>query len=469
MRSTHWLVCACLLFATAGRAEAAVDIARLEQEAVDRLQQYLRIDTSNPPGNEQRGVDFLGGLLDAEGIDYETAESAPGRGNLWARLGGGSEPALVLLHHIDVVPAEREYWSVDPFGGEIRNGYLYGRGAIDTKSLGILELQAFIGLFRSGKPLTRPVIFLATADEEAGGAAGAGWMVANRPQVFADATLLLNEGGAGLDLGERQIVNVEVTQKVPLWLRLTVEDRPGHGSAPHLRSAVTRLIAALDRLSAYEFKPRLIPAVESYLKARAAAGVGPFAERLADPAAALESHDFRVELRIEDPQLSAITQDTCAITRLEGSNKVNVIPPSATAELDCRLLPDQDPEAFVNQLATVLNDDGIRIETLLNFTPAVSTTDSPLYQAIRDVTARNYPEAVVLPAVSAGFTDSHYFRDLGVVAYGWSPMMLTRETLATVHGNDERISVENVRRGTRMMYQLLEQLTHESGAGAKGQ
>jgi acetylornithine deacetylase/succinyl-diaminopimelate desuccinylase-like protein len=448
------------LASTCALAATEIDRDALAAEAVERLQNYIKVDTVNPPGNEVRGAEYLGAILDREGIDYATAESAPGRANLWARLGGGTEPAVVLLHHIDVVPADAKFWSVDPLSGEERDGYIYGRGALDTKSLGIMHLQAFIALARAGKALRRPVIFMATADEEAGGTLGAGWIVENRARVFADATLLLNEGGAGLELDDGRIVNVEVTQKVPLWLRLTTQGKAGHGSRPGVASSVTRLVEVLDRLARHEFEPRIVPAVEAYLQARAEAGVGPFSDRLAHLDQALEDRDFRIELKLADPQLSALTQDTCAITRLSGSNKINVIPPSASAELDCRLLPDQDPARFIDEIRAVAAEPDLEIETLLAFTPAVSTTDTELFAAIESVSKRHYPDAAVLPAVSVGFTDSHFFRDLGMVAYGYSPIMLPLKESPRFHGNDERISVENMRRGTVMMLELLEQLVY---------
>ncbi|HSN70589.1 MAG TPA: M20/M25/M40 family metallo-hydrolase, partial [Steroidobacteraceae bacterium] len=363
-----------------------------------------------------------------------------------------------------VVPADPEYWSVEPLSGEIRDGYLYGRGALDTKSLGIMQLQAFIALARAQEPLRRPVILMATADEEAGGALGAQWMIENRAEVFADATMLLNEGGAGLDFGDQSLVNVEVTQKVPLWLRLTTEGPPGHGSRPGVDSAVTRLLAVLERISSYPFAPRLVPAVQAYLEARGAAGVGPYPDRLAEIGTSIEDRAFMQALRFADPTLAALTQDTCAITRLQGSNKVNVIPTTASAELDCRLLPDQDPASFIDLLRTVAGEPTLEIETLLSFTPAISTTDSPLYAAIETVSARHFPDAPVVPAVSAGFTDSHYFRDLGIVAYGYSQIMVHLEDVASVHGNDERISIENIRRGTQMMLEILEQLVYPQAA-----
>ena len=160
------------------------NIEEFAEQGVDRLSRYLQIDTINPPGNESRGVEFLAGILDRAGIAYETAESAPGRGNIWAKLKGGDKPALVLLHHIDVVPANRKYWSFDPLSGQVKDGYVYGRGAIDTKGLGIAQLQAFLALKESGQKLNRDVLLVATADEEAGGFFGAGWLVKEKPELW---------------------------------------------------------------------------------------------------------------------------------------------------------------------------------------------------------------------------------------------------------------------------------------------
>ncbi|MGB1658586.1 MAG: M20/M25/M40 family metallo-hydrolase, partial [Longimicrobiales bacterium] len=182
------------------RVDAQLDLGALQDEAVSWLQEYLRINTVNPPGNETAGAEFFARIFEAEGIEYEMAESAPGRGNIWARIEGGDEPGIVLLHHIDVVPADERFWTTDPLSGDLRGGYLYGRGALDTKTSGILHLAAFLALARTETPLNRDVIFMATADEEAGGFFGAGWLVKNRPELFENVGFLLNEGGGGSDV-----------------------------------------------------------------------------------------------------------------------------------------------------------------------------------------------------------------------------------------------------------------------------
>jgi len=428
----------------------------LEDETVSRLAEYLRVDTINPPGNETNAVQFLAKLLDAEGIPYETAESAPGRGNLWARLEGGDEPALLLLNHTDVVPADENYWSTDPLSGEIRDGYLWGRGALDMKGLGMLELETFLALARDGKPLNRDVIFMATADEEAGGFYGAGWLVENRPELFDDVGFLLNEGGGGTLDGDTVTFGVEVTQKVPLWLRLIASDEPGHGSTPHVSSSVSRLIRALSNVDNYEFAPRIVPAVGIYFEGLAESQEGDRRRQFANMSEAVKEPGFLLSLQLENPFLHALTRNTCSITRLEGSTKINVVPPEVRAEIDCRLLPDQDHDEFIALLRSVINDPGVRIEKIMGFTPAVSTTDTALYRAIETVVQKHYPGARVIPSVSTGFTDSHFLRDLGIVAYGFDPTVVPNEVEGTVHGNDERVPVESIRQGVRHLLEILE-------------
>jgi acetylornithine deacetylase/succinyl-diaminopimelate desuccinylase-like protein len=431
-----------------------------EQDVVTRLRDYVRIDTTNPPGNEAHAIAYLAGVLRAAGIEPHVLESAPGRANLWARLDGGPSRALVLLHHVDVVPADRRYWQYHPFGGEIRDGHIHGRGAVDTKGLGIAQLESFLALHRSGKPLRRPVIYLATADEEAGGAAGVRWLLEQHPEIFADTEWVLNEGGGGRESGDKVVYSVEVTQKIPLWLRLVARDTPGHGAFPRAETAVTRLVHALERISRAEFEPRVIPAVNRYARARAEADLEDDRAVFDHLEAAIADPEFRRKLRAEDPVFSALTQDTCAITRLTGSEKINVIPPEASAELDCRLLPDRDPSTFLESLARLIDDPAIEMVEIMRFKPGESTTDTALFRAIAAAAKHDFRNAVVVPAVSTAFTDSHWFRDRGIVAYGYSPFVLTPAEIAGVHGNDERLRVAELEAGTSRMLELLRSVVY---------
>jgi acetylornithine deacetylase/succinyl-diaminopimelate desuccinylase-like protein len=425
----------------------------LQDQAVRWLQSYIRVDTINPPGNEAAGVQFFKAILDAEGIPYETAESAPGRGNIWARLKGGDQPALMLLHHMDVVPANRASWHTDPLSGEIKEGFVYGRGALDTKSSGILHLAAFVALHRSKTALNRDVIFMATADEEAGGFFGVGWLVKNRPDLFKGVGYVINEGAGGRIQGGRTQFAIEVTQKIPYWLHLTARGEPGHGSTPRASSAVTTLIAALERLRQHQFEPRVVPAVAAYFKGIAPAAPPGWRERYANISTAIRTPGVLAELQANDPGLHTLVRNTCSITRLGGSEKINVVPPEAWAEIDCRLLPDQDPKLFLAELGRVLGT-GIQVETIMGFTPAVSSANTELYSVLEAVCREQFPGAPVVPSVLGGFTDSHFLRDLGITAYGFIPVVIPIEDEGTIHGNNERISVENVRRGVTMMWEI---------------
>ena len=433
----------------------------ISDEALEWLQQFLRIDTINPPGNESRAVDFLGKILDAEDIEWHSAESAPGRGNLWARLKGGDKPALILLQHTDVVPADPKYWTTEPLSGEIRDDYLWGRGALDMKGTGISQLATFISLKRAGIALNRDVILVASADEEAGGLFGAGWLIEHHPEIFKGAGLFLNQGGSGKQSANGVIFNVEVTQKVPVWLHLKAVDSPGHGSSPHTTSSVTRIVDALAILRQNPPPPRIVPAVDRMFKSLAA-DVGPeWQSAYADITTAVSQPGFLQRLQAHSPHLHALTRDTCAITRLQASNKINVVPPEAWAELDCRILPDRPSAVFVDEMRELLKETGVEIEVLMAFTPAVTGTDTPLYEAIVDYTKSQYPDSKVRPAVSTGFTDSHFTRDLGISSYGFNPIIIEQSEFSRIHGNDERVNVADFKRGVIDHLEIVKKVVYD--------
>lgn len=430
--------------------------ARAGNDALRRLSEYIEVDTTNPPGNETRGVAFFSAILEKEGIAFETAESAPGRGNLWAQLEGGDAPALVLLHHMDVVPATADKWDTDPLTAVEKDGYLYGRGTLDTKALGIMHLEAFLALKRSGKPLARDVVFMATADEEAGGLYGAGWLVQERPELFEGVGFLINEGAIGTRAGDRISFGIEVAQKVPVWLRLIAQDNPGHGSMPRTTSAPGRLIAALDRIQRAPFEPRVLPAVRNMFASLSTTAEPEWQEAFRDVEEAILEPDFLARIQAAKPHLHALLRNTCSLTMLSASNKINVVPPEASAELDCRVLPDQDIDAFIAAIRERVADDAIRVEKILAFSAAASSSDTELFRLLAKVSREHYPGANVVPNVAGGFTDSHFFRDLGITSYGYSPAVVPEEDFTRVHGNNERIGVETFEEGVRMMTEIVE-------------
>ena len=453
MRYFNSLIAACLALVTTHLL--AQPAATLEDEAVRWLQDLIRIDTINPPGNEYRAVEFYSRLFDAEGIAYETAESAPGRGNIWARLEGGDEPALILLQHTDVVPAEEEFWTIEPLSGDIRDGEILGRGAVDMKGLGTLQLATFLSLHRSGVELNRDVIFLATADEEAGGYFGVGWLIENHPEIFDGAGILLNEGGGGSRDDQSIIFNVEVTQKVPVWLRLNAIDTPGHGSSPRPDSSVTRIVRALNLILDNPFPPRVIGPVASYFESLSVDMNPEWAPYYANIEQSIQDPAFVARLHAERAGHHSLIRDTCSMTRLSGSSKINVIPPQAWAELDCRILPDKPAEQFISELQALLASTGVEIETIMAFTPAISETSTRLFEAIVSVTGELYPGSRVIPSVSTGFTDSHFTRDLGIISYGFNPLITNVGTATGVHGNDEHVNEAAFRRAVGDYYAVV--------------
>ena len=447
--------------AIAGGDSTAQGASTLEQEAQSLLAEYLRLDTTNPPGNEIKAAQFFKAIFDREGIESRIFESAPGRANIYARLrGDGSKKAFVLLNHMDVVPADRRYWSVDPFGGTIQDGYLWGRGAIDMKTMGIFELMAMLTLKREGIPLKADVIFLGTADEEAGGLMGAGYMVKEHFDLLKDAGAVVNEFGSISvgDDGNIQYYGVYTTEKAPLWLKLTTTGTPGHGSRPRPDSAVVKLIEALHRIVGYRTPLRVEPEVQKFYADTADLDPSPARrERLKDLAQALRDPAFAAEFT-KDLRANASVRNTISITMLEGSNKINVIPPEATAQLDVRLLPSQDSQQFLKELRAVIADDSIKIEPIMGFAPSASPVESEFMTVLKAVAHQFHPGTKVTTPLLMGFTDCHFFREKGIPCYGFTPLRMTAKELSGVHGNDERISLENVVFGTRMMVEIVRRM-----------
>jgi len=433
----------------------------LEDQAVLWLKEFIKIDTINPPGNESKAVDFYKKIFDSEGITYNIAESAPGRGNIWARLKGGNEPSLILLQHTDVVPADPKYWTTEPLSGEEKDGYIWGRGALDMKGTGISQLATFLTLHRSNAPLNRDVIFLATADEEAGGFFGVGWLTKNHPEIFKDAGLLINEGGSGESNEKETIFSVEVTQKVPVWLRLTTIDTPGHGSMPNASSSVTKMIGALNTLKNHSFEARIIPPVDAVFSSMSLSADPEWAESYASMSLAIKEPGFLEKLQKYSPSQHALTRDTCSITRIGASNKINVVPPESWAEIDCRILPDRTSDEFILDFKSALSEHDVRVEVIMAFTSAVSSSNSRLYKAIEKITGERHPGSRVMPSVSTGFTDSHFTRDLGIASYGFDPIIVPEKEFTRIHGNDERVSVEGFRRGVRDLLAIISDVVYD--------
>ena len=437
-----------------------IDWPRYQDMAVDLMQQYLRVNTSNPPGNELEAAKFLKKIFDQNAIENEVFEFKPGRANIIARLkGNGSKRPIILLSHMDVVTAEPASWDVDPFSAVIKNGSIYGRGALDMKGEGLLHLMTMIILKREGPLLSRDVIFLGTADEEVDDI-GSLWMIANKADLFKNAEYVLTEGGDNLLEGNTvKLVGVDVAEKAPFWLKLTATGLPGHGSRPVADSATNRLIRAMNRILDWETPVKLLPAVEQFFKDIAPLQQEPLRAQFQNIRESLKNPDFAKALS-NQREFGFLLRNTISITMLSGSKQTNVIPNAATCNLDVRLLPGESPDDFLNALRTVIADPSIKIESVNRFKqPNSSPIDTELFSLIARKTKEKHPGAVVTTKMLSGYTESQLYRQLGIVAYGWAPIYTTPEEDEGVHGNNERITVKNVREGTREFYEVVRDIS----------
>jgi len=445
-----------------GTASSRLSAEHLQQYsdlAVTWMQEYLRIDTTNPPGNEMRAVAFFKNILDQEGIENRVFEFAPGRGDLWARLPpttGEAKRPIVLLNHMDVVTSDASHWRVPPFSGEMREGYIWGRGAQDMKDEGLAQLLVMVMLKREQVALDRDVIFLAVSDEEADGT-GTDWFIEHQRDLLGNAEFLINEGGENLlENGKVAYVGVDVGEKTTYWLHVVAHGRPGHGSRPIPDSAPNRLVRALDRILDYRTPLRVLPVVDEFLRDMAPyepPGQGAYYRNIRK---AIEDKKFQDTVE-RDESLNFLLRDTISLTMLGGSGQTNVIPPEAWANLDVRILPGGDPKAVLEAVRRVVNDPNVTVEPLnAEFRVAnYSGTDNALFAAIQQVSSKYFPGTPVVPHITSGYTENQRYRPLGIVAYGFTPYAATEEEGNTEHGNDERIRVEEVRRGPRILFDVV--------------
>jgi acetylornithine deacetylase/succinyl-diaminopimelate desuccinylase-like protein len=430
------------------------------------LSRAIQFDTSNPPGNERPLAEYLVGILAREGLEARVIEtpsdsSSVRRAAAWARYpGNGRRRPIVLLSHLDVVPADESQWVAGPFEGVIAGDTVVGRGALDAKGIAVVHLLALVKL-RRGLVLDRDVIFLATPDEENGGREGARYLAQERSDLLRGAEFLLTEGG-GILTGEGKapdLWGVTFTEKSPCWIELITKGAPGHGSSAASDAAVPRLITALDRVRRMEMEIHVTPEAE-----RMFAALAPFAPpedraSFEDLGAALRTNPRFRERFLSEPRRAALVRDTVSITVLEGSARTNVVPAQARAHLDARLLPGESCEDFIAKVRRVVADPQATLKPLLSFEAGGSPIETDLFRAIEAAAARSDSPSIVVPQMIAGFTDAHHFRDLGIVAYGFVPRRLRPHETRGIHAPNERISLDNLELGIDAMVEILEELS----------
>jgi len=433
----------------------AVQQDPFDREAEDALIGYLRIDTSNPPGNETAGARFLLQIFAKEGIEARLVGSNPARQSVYARLSSGTnEKALLLLHHIDVVPVAAGEWTKPPFSGLRSGGYIWGRGALDIKSLGIAEAMAMIELKRRRLPLKRDVIYLGVADEELGGLHGCKELLETQPELFTNVGYVLNEAGYNETIVDKiTFWGIEVQQKVPLFLRIKVKGEAGHSaSPPEDGGTMMKMMRTLEAIANIPTPYRVTPAVARYFST-------PGVTRQDARGEVLRSLAHTVDVkRIEEvlpPGYRSLLHDTIAITEIHGGVCPNCLPLTATANVDIRLLDDEHPDAMLAMVRQRLPKEA-KLDVLLAGEPAPeSPSDTDLFRVLAAAMKRAEPGSTVAPVVSAGTSDSRYFRARGIVAYGIAPFKVNYYDADTVHGTDERIRANFFPPGVRLVRQIV--------------
>ena len=441
-------------------SSAPIDWNAVRDETVGMMQQYFRNNTTNPPGNELQTALWLKAVLEKEGFEtqiLDTVSLGAGRANFYARLkGNGSKKAIALVHHMDVVPANPAYWSHPPFASEIADGFIYGRGALDMKGEGIAHLMAMIELKRSGAALNRDIVFIGNSDEELS-STGAFRFVEKHPDLLKDVEFLITEGGDNsVQNGKLEYWGVGVAEKRTFWQSVTVKGTPSHGSRPTKLNPVPRLVRALAKIADYETPLHVTPGVAKYFRDISVNYKGDQRKWLADVASALKNPRARTWIT-NDVYWNATLRNTISLTGLQGSNKTNVIPPEASAKLDIRLLPDQNPDEMLAALTRVVNDTAVHFQNeLAPKAPLESPINTDLFHAIERAAHDRDPNALVTTPMLTGATDRPTYRKLGIITYGLDPFMTdAADGQKGVHGNDERLSVANAGFGVHFLYDIL--------------
>ncbi|MBV9505581.1 MAG: M20/M25/M40 family metallo-hydrolase [Acidobacteriia bacterium] len=440
-----------LLVSAAMAQVPAIDWEKQKPEILNHHRSLVQIDTSNPPGNETKVVEYLAKVFQAEGIPAQTYALDPARANIVARLkGNGSKKPLLILAHTDVVGVQREKWPVDPFGAVLKDGYIWGRGSVDDKDKLASNLMTMLLLKRTGAKLDRDVIFLAEAGEEGTTGPGIDFMVAQHFDEIS-AEYALTEGGSGtLENGRVTVVHIQTTEKVPRQTRLVVNGTSGHGSVPRVDNALVHLSAAVAKVGTWETPMRLNDTTRTYFEKLATISSPERAARykgLLDPEKAPGIQRY---LAANEPQSYSMLRTSVVPTILKAGFRVNVIPSEAEATLDVRALPDEDMTKFLAEMQKVIGDPAVKIERVHgNERPAgaPSRLDTEMYRTLEEVSKRMYPGVTVLPEMSTGATDMAQLRAKGIQCYGIGPVRTEHDgTNYGAHSDVERLAESSLYR-----------------------
>jgi acetylornithine deacetylase/succinyl-diaminopimelate desuccinylase-like protein len=454
----------------------SADIAPDLGACIEHLRALIRIPSVNPPGvaDGAAGRDSTGGetaaaaycaeVLTSAGVAAEVLEALPGRGSCFGRLPAtvpDPDPPLILLSHVDVVPVDVEAWSHDPFGAELIDGVVWGRGAVDMKDMVAMELSVMLALARTGGERSRDVIFAAVADEEAGGVFGAGHWAAERPDLFRDAagrpaTAALNEvGGYSMTVGGRRVYGIQVAEKGIAWTRLRATGTSGHGSMPHADNAAIKLADAVSRLAAAPHPARLTAVVEGFL---AALGLSAVADgiRSGDEASAFLALESQVDDAVLRRSIAAMLRDTVTTTMIQAGKKMNVIPGSGEAQIDVRTLPGTDQQALLAEMQSTVGTLA-QVEPVITLPAIEAASDAPIIELMRSALLDADPGATASPMMITPGTDAKALATLGIPTYGFAPLRLAPDVpfLSLFHGHDERVPVSAISFGLPVLHEVV--------------
>jgi acetylornithine deacetylase/succinyl-diaminopimelate desuccinylase-like protein len=423
------------------------------------LQELIRFDTTNPPGAERACVERIGALLSEEGIEWQAYAARPERPNLVARLPGGPGPGLVLQGHVDVVTTVNQRWTRPPFGGELVDGWIWGRGALDMKNGVAMMVSAFLRAKREATRLPGDLLLVVLADEEAGGLEGAAWLTDNHPELFTGVRHTIGEGGGYSSLmGGVRFYPIMVSEKRGCQLQLTFQGPGGHGSLPMRGGAMAKLGEVLGALNRTRLPIHLTEPVRLQLEGMRDRFLGERAalfNRLLEPGHADEALD---ELGAEGRSLDAALHNTVNATIVEGGLKINVIPSEVHLSLDGRLLPGQGPEDMIRELRAIVGEEP-EIE-VVKLGPAQPEPDLRAFQVLADIIRELDPDGVPLPYLVSGGTDGRHFAKLGISTYGFTPVTLPAgfDAWTTIHDADERIPAAALDFGTEAIFRAIQRL-----------
>ena len=423
----------------------------IREEASLMLSDYLKVNTSNPPGSELSACKWLSEIFVQEQIEYKIINSTEHRGNLIAEINPDlpSSSKVILLNHTDVVPAIKEDWSFDPFSGLIKDNFVHGRGALDMKGMAIIELMTLILLKRNNYS-KRNIVFMATADEESGSEFGIEYLAKNHKDLL-QANCVINEGGIGTINAfnkQEKIFNVGISEKSPLWINLIYQGKSGHGSKQNFESATIKMIETLQKILDHDFPLEISEEVMQYYAYL-------HESNIIDNAIDVKFYESIVK---NDTYANSILHNSVALTKINGGYKNNVVPSTVSAALDIRLVPGYDSEDFLRELKNIINDDQIIIEKVFSSSTKTSSINNKIFASIQQSITAVVPDALVVPYVTTGFTDSRVFRRIDIPSYGLMPILVNKTDLRGIHGLDEKISIDNLLLGIKILYDLINRL-----------